>query len=259
MRIVIIGAGRMGGWLAREFSKEHEVAIYDIDQQKYASIPEAKGFESLNEICSFNPKLLINAVSLPNIISAFEEVLPHLGPSCLLADIASVKMGLGEYYKGLGRPFVSTHPMFGPTFSHRGNLADENAIIISESAQEGKVFFRRFYGRLGIHIYECSFDEHDRTIAYSLSIPFASTMVFAACMKRQEAPGTTFKKHLQIAKGLLSEDDNLLSEIMFNPHSLPHIHNIASQLAYLTHIIKAKDYEEMAKFLNRLRQNISWA
>ena len=33
-------------------------------------------------------------------------------------------------------------------------------------------------------------------------------------MKHQEAPGTTFKKHMAIAKGLLSEDDYLLQEIL---------------------------------------------
>jgi prephenate dehydrogenase len=75
-------------------------------------------------------------------------------------------------------------------------------------------------------------------------------------MKKQEAPGTTFKKHQDTAKGLLSEDDHLLSEIMFNPHSLRQIEMINSQLSYLTHIIRGRDYDEMKKFLNRLRENI---
>ena len=81
-------------------------------------------------------------------------------------------------------------------------------------------------------------------------------MVFAACMKKQEAPGTTFRKHLEIADGLLSEDDHLLSEIMFNPDTVRQIEEINSQLAYLTHIIRDRDYDEMKKFLNKLRHNI---
>ena len=40
-------------------------------------------------------------------------------------------------------------------------------------------------------------------MAYSLSIPFVSTFVFAAVMKHQDAPGTTFKRHMKIAKGVL--------------------------------------------------------
>jgi prephenate dehydrogenase len=66
-------------------------------------------------------------------------------------------------------------------------------------------------------VFEYSFREHDETIAYSLSVPFASTLVFASVMKHQKAPGTTFKRHMDIARGLLSEDDFLLTEILFNP------------------------------------------
>jgi prephenate dehydrogenase len=167
-----------------------------------------------------------------------------------------VKTGLHDYYKGVGKRFVSTHPMFGPTFANVRDLRDESAIIIKESDEEGKAFFKNFFQGLNVSVYEYSFEEHDKTIAYSLSTPFASSMVFAACMKKQEAPGTTFRKHLKIAEGLLSEDDHLLAEIMFNPHTVRQIEEINSRLAYLTHIIRAKDYEEMHKFLNNLRANI---
>ena len=36
----------------------------------------------------------------------------------------------------------------------------------------------------------------------SLSVPFASTLVFGSAMEPQSAPGTTFKRHLAIAHGL---------------------------------------------------------
>ena len=75
-------------------------------------------------------------------------------------------------------------------------------------------------------------------------------------MKKQEAPGTTFRKHLNIAEGLFSEDNHLLAEIMFNPHTVKQIEEINSQLVYLTHIIRGRDYEEMQKFLNKLRNNV---
>ena len=134
---------------------------------------------------------------------------------CILSDIASVKTGLKKFYEESGFRYVSTHPMFGPTFASLSNLSSESAIIISESDHLGKVFFKDLYNSLNLNIFEYTFDEHDETVAYSLSIPFVSTFVFAAVMKHQEAPGTTFKKHMAIAKGLLSEDDYLLQEILF--------------------------------------------
>ena len=256
MRICIMGAGHMGAWLVEEFCLDHEVAVYDTDRRKLKYFFNVKRLLELSEIKEFEPELMINAVSLRNVYKAFSDALPYIPEDCILSDIASVKTGIHDYYKKLGKRFVSTHPMFGPTFANIRDLRDENAIIIKESEEEGKEFFRNFYEGLNLHVYEYTFEEHDETIAYSLSVPFASSMVFAACMKKQEAPGTTFRKHLEIAKGLLSEDDHLLAEVMFNPNTVRQIEGINSQLAYLTHIIRGKDYEEMEKFLNKLRNNI---
>jgi prephenate dehydrogenase len=228
MRIFIIGAGHMGAWLVEELCLDHEVAVYDTDRRKLKYFFNVTRFLELSEVKAFGPELVINAVSLPNINKAFDDVLPYLTEDCILSDIASVKTGLYGLYKNMGRRFVSTHPMFGPTFTNIRDLRDENAIIIKESDEGGKAFFRDFYKSLNLSIYEYTFEEHDKTIAYSLSIPFTSSMVFAACMKKQEAPGTTFRKHLGIAKGLLSEDDHLLAEIMFNPHTIKQIEQINS-------------------------------
>jgi prephenate dehydrogenase len=120
----------------------------------------------------------------------------------------------------------------------------------------GKVFFRDLYSKLKLNICEYSFDEHDKTIAYSLSIPFASTLVFASVMKHQEAPGTTFKKHMNIARGLLSEDDFLLTEILFNPYTPAQLMQIREKLKELLGIIEAKDSEKMKAFLTQVRKNI---
>ena len=75
-------------------------------------------------------------------------------------------------------------------------------------------------------------------------------------MKHQEAPGTTFKKHRAIAKGLLSEDDYLLQEILFNPRTPAQVENIRRELKNLLEIITNKDGEEMKKFLKKIRENI---
>ena len=256
MRICILGTGRMGAWLTEELCWDNEVCVHDTDIARMKYFIKVQRLLDLAELKEFKPELLINCVPLGATVEAFERALPLLPDSCMLADIASVKTGLAEYYRRAGRPFVSSHPMFGPTFGNIRDLSDESAIIISESDPAGKEFFRSFYARLGIRIFENDFDGHDATVAYSLATPFASTMVFAACMKRQDAPGTNFKRHMIIAKGLLAEDDRLLAEIMFNPRTIRQLELINSKLAYLTHIIAQRDFEEMKKFLDALRENI---
>jgi len=256
MRIAIIGAGNMGSWLVESLCLDHEVGVFDVDRSKLKYFFNSRKFLYYEEIMDFSPDLLINAVSLDKTLTLFDEIISYLPGECIIADITSVKSGLADYYQKLGRRFVSTHPMFGPTFGNVKNLSNENAIIISESDEEGKAFFKEFYESLKINIHEYSFQEHDETIAYSLSIPFSSTMVFAACMKEQEAPGTTFRKHYSIAKGLLSEDDFLLSEILLSPNSLEQVERISEQMQALIGMIKARDKEQLNAFFQSLRANI---
>ena len=252
----MIGAGNMGAWFVESLCLEHDVAVYDTDKRKLRYFFNTHRFVSFDQISAFAPALVINAVSLQHTFTAFNDVLPYLPDDCIISDITSVKNGLHEYYRSVGRRFVSTHPMFGPTFASLKELSSQSAVIIAESDPEGKQFFRDFYASLQLNIYEYSFEQHDETMAYSLSVPFTSTMVFAACMKRQEAPGTTFKKHMAIAEGLLSENDYLLSEILLNPHTLPQIERIHEKLSGLMKMVRQKDTRALHEFVGELRRNV---
>ena len=256
MKILILGAGKMGSFFLDLLSFDHETAVYEKDPRRLRFTYNTLRFTSLDEIDDFQPELVINAVTVKFTMQAFDEVIPHLPADCILSDISSVKTGLKEYYERTGRRYVSTHPMFGPTFANLNQLSHENAIIISEGDYMGRIFFRDLYQRLGLNIYEYTFDEHDRTVAYSLSIPFVSTFVFAAVMKHQDAPGTTFKRHLAIARGVLSEDDYLLQEVLFNPHTSGQVALIRDQLEQLLAIIDNHDADAMRQYLNRIRSNV---
>lgn len=255
-KIALIGCGQMGRWFADQLKEMVELAIYDVDQEKIKEIKGIYLLSNLTQLKDFKPDCVLNAVNIENTIPVFKSILDYLPSDCLLADITSVKGDLPLHYQQWERRFVSSHPMFGPTFADINHLAEENAIIISESDEEGKAFFRKFYSQFDLNLYEYTFNEHDQIIAYSLTVPFASTMVFAAHLHSSAVPGTTFKKHLKIAQGLLQESDYLLAEILFNPYSLPQLEKITQRLELLKHIIREKDYEEAFNFFHRLRENI---
>ncbi len=256
MRILVLGAGKMGSFFIDLLSFDHEVAVYEKDARRMRFTYNCQRFSDLAEIDKFEPEMALNCVTLKYTTAAFDEVLPHIPPTCIISDIASVKTGLKDYYEKTGRRYVSTHPMFGPTFANIHQLADENAIIISEGDFMGRCFFKELYSRMGLNIYEYTFDEHDKTVAYSLSIPFVSTFTFAAVMKPQDAPGTTFKRHMGIAKGVLSEDDYLLQEILFNPHTHDQVAGIRSELKELLDIIDNKDATRMKAYIDKIRRNV---
>lgn len=256
MKILVLGAGKMGSFFLDLLSFEHEMAVYEKDPKRMRFTYNCQRFTQLEEIRQFAPELVINAVTVKFTIPAFEEVLPYLPADCILSDISSVKTGLKAYYETTSHRYVSTHPMFGPTFANLNQLSEENAIIINEGDYMGRIFFKDVYGKLGLNIYEYSFEEHDRTVAYSLSIPFVSTFVFAAVMKHQDAPGTTFKRHMRIAKGVLNEDDYLLQEILFNPYTHDQVAQIRSELKELLEIIDHKDAEGIKQYLTKIRKNV---
>jgi prephenate dehydrogenase len=256
MKILILGAGKMGSFFTDVLSFTHETAVYDVDPKRLRFIYNTYRFTKPEEIEAFQPELVINAATVKYTLDAFRQVLPLLPKDCILSDIASVKTGLKEFYEASGFRYVSTHPMFGPTFANLDQLSQENAIIISEGDHLGKIFFKDLYQQLGLHIFEYTFDEHDETVAYSLSIPFVSTFAFAAVMKHQDAPGTTFKRHMKIARGVLNEDDYLLQEILFNPRTPAQVEVIRTELNDLLDIIKHKDAGRMKTFLEKIRKNI---
>ena len=257
MKILILGAGKMGSFFADVLSFDHETALFDVDPHRLRFAFNVVRMTQPEEIEAFRPELVINAATVKYTIEAFEMALPYLPEHCILSDIASVKTGLPEFYAATGRPFVSTHPMFGPTFANLSDLSTQNTIIITEGDHLGKTFFRDLYSRLRLNIFEYSFSEHDETIAYSLSIPFMSTLAFASVMKHQDAPGTTFKKHMDIAHGLLSEDDFLLTEILFNPHTPEQCNLIRQQFDRLLDIVGRRDAAAMAQYLTEVRKKIN--
>lgn len=256
MKILVMGAGKMGSFFIDLLSFEHEVAVFEKDAKRMRFTYNCQRLTLLEDVRTFAPELVINAVTVKYTIPAFKEIIPYLPKDCIISDISSVKTGLKEFYESTGMHYVSTHPMFGPTFANLNQLSEENAIIINEGNFIGRLFFKDLYQRLGLNIYEYSFEEHDKTVAYSLSIPFVSTFVFAAVMKHQDAPGTTFKRHMRIAKGVLNEDDFLLQEILFNPYTHDQVSQIRTELKELLEIIDTKNADGMKAYLKKIRDNV---
>lgn len=256
MRIAVLGAGRMGLWLAHELSQANKVAVYDTRSVDLGASPGVERLAELADLKNYAPEMLINAVSLQNTVAAFESVKAYMPPGCLAGDITSVKGDLPRYYARNKMRFVSLHPMFGPTWANLEALRQENAIVINESDREGQEFFIKLFARLGVKVFECSFREHDEMMAYSLTTPFVASLVFASCIDRTAVPGTTFARHRKIARGLLGEDDHLIAEVLFNPHSIGQLESITSKLEFLKHVIRDRDIDEAKKLFAKLRANV---
>lgn len=256
MRILVVGLGHMGAWFVEELHTTNSIAVYDIDEKKRLHVAHGQIIETLDEIQVFDPEIIINAVDFTHTMDAFYALFPYISEKCILADISSVKTDLLNFYTTHKKRFVSVHPMFGPISAYVSDLLREHAIIISESDTVGKTFFLDFFSQRNVGVHEYSFKEHDEIISYSLSTPFITSLIFAACMTKQQAPGSTFQKHLETARGLLCEDTHLISEILFNPLTQTQITRMSDQLSMLTDILVRKDIAAMTQLLTKLRSKV---
>jgi len=254
MKTLIVGAGKMGSWLAEVLNERHEVAL--LDNKPGLQLPSGcKQLEKIHEISSYNPDMLVNAVPLDKTINVFGDLLEYLHPQTLIADMASVKNGLAQFYKTCGFRFVSTHPMFGPTFANMKDLSQEHAIIIEESDPLGKTFFNHLFADLGLQVYLMNFQQHDENMAASLSKPFLLTLLFGSNLDQNVHPGTTYAKHHHIAKGLLSEDDSLLCEVLMNQATLQMMDQLQDKMQQMKHAIIQGDKQGLVRFIQDIRNH----
>ena len=80
MKILILGAGKMGSFFTDLLSFDHEVAVLEKDPKRMRFIYNALRLQNPEEVKDFNPELVINCVTLSYTIEAFKAVmLPGYG------------------------------------------------------------------------------------------------------------------------------------------------------------------------------------
>ena len=89
MKILILGAGKMGTFITDVLCFQHEVALFDTDPKRLRFVFNTLRMTRYEEIQEFQPELVINCVTLKYTIDAFRTLLPFLPPNCILSDIAS--------------------------------------------------------------------------------------------------------------------------------------------------------------------------
>lgn len=56
MKILILGAGKMGSFFSDVLSRDHQVAIYDVDAERLRFTFNVLRFTTLDEIKAFEPE-----------------------------------------------------------------------------------------------------------------------------------------------------------------------------------------------------------
>ena len=76
MRILVLGAGKMGSFFVDLLSFDHETAVYEVDPKRLRFVYNTQRFTQLDEIDAFKPELVINAVTLKYTLEVFNLCKP---------------------------------------------------------------------------------------------------------------------------------------------------------------------------------------
>ncbi len=219
MKLVIIGAGKMGRWFALHFQKKGiDVSIQDIDSERAAeaakacSVKHAKGTKEI-----FIADAVLVAASLDKTPEVVEEIGKKLKENQILIEIASLKSNVVPKLKTLNCKTLSIHPMFGPSAE---SIERQNIIVIKEASSSSAK--EKILPMLnGANISELDAQEHDEIMAIMHSLPYAMNMAFWETVKSKVPDkrfwGTRFPEQLEIARKIADENEDLKNSLIGNP------------------------------------------
>jgi chorismate mutase / prephenate dehydrogenase len=214
--LLIGGAGKMGGWLARFLASQgFSIEIADPAAQ-------ASGFPHLSDWRSSSLEHDIIIVAAPLRVSgAILEELAQRRPSGVVFDVGSLKTPLRAGLKALldaGVAVTSIHPMFGPDTEL---LSGRHVIFIDVGHAAATKVARELFGSTMAVQVEMDLDSHDRVISYILGLSHAVNIAFLAALaesgedaaRLKNLSSTTFDAQLEVARRVSRENPHLYFEI----------------------------------------------
>jgi prephenate dehydrogenase len=169
--IALVGYGRFGAAFGALLLESGErVRAFDPG----ASVPETLRAGSLSELAA-GADFVALAVPVARMAAAVAALRPHLGPTHVVFDVGSVKVGPTAVLAAkLGRevPWVATHPLFGPVSLMSGERPLRAVVCPSAVHPGAAAAVGALFRRIGCEVAEQDPDAHDRAMALTHALAF---------------------------------------------------------------------------------------
>jgi arogenate dehydrogenase (NADP+) len=277
MNIGIVGLGLIGGSLGLDLlasSQDHNY-VWGISRNpetcKQAQAIAAVSMASTN-ISAIPDRILaetdiiVICTPIAAILPTIKAIAPKLVSNVIFTDVGSVKSTIVEpaskICQEFNQRFVGSHPMAGTAFqgilAAERNLFQNRPCVVTPSNDIATVeMVRSLWNSVGMNVYECSPEEHDRAVAM---ISHAPVMISASLIAACQAEGD--QAVLKLAQNLASsgfrdtsrvgggnpELGRLMAE--YNQSAvLRSLQNYQQSLQQVISLIENKKWEELEAFL----------
>jgi prephenate dehydrogenase len=162
----LIGVGAFGAFAATHLTKHLDLVLCDvsIDIEPFAKTLSARsGDLSMAAACD----IVVLAVPIQKLAAILADISPHLKPTTVVIDVASVKMKPLQWMADHLPPhigYVGTHPLFGPQ-SGKDGIEGLNIAICEGRGGHASCVAHFCRETLGLKVFEVSAEDHDREAA----------------------------------------------------------------------------------------------
>jgi len=280
LKIGILGFGNFGQFLAKTFTKQHEV--FACSRTDYSQIANQIGVHFTDDVKSmFRDAQGLDCLVISVSILSFESVLRHvpmeLLKHVLVVDVLSVKILPRDVMKVILPPeadILCTHPMFGP---ESGRCSWKNLPCVYEKVQIGASpnfdlisadrrceRFLDIFRREGCRMVQMSCDVHDEAAAGSQFVTHFTGRMLANLNLRSTPINTKgFETLLTLVDNTCKDSFDLFSALyQCNPNSSAQLEALHMAMRDLTEQLKKSAQKntgqpvsatELSEFVGRIR------
>ena len=264
MNIAVIGAaGNMGRWFTNYFIKNgHKVKVYDRRRGAAKYLAEEVGaiYAPTLEQCVRGCDVIFLSIPVEITPQILKKIEKSIESGSLLVEIASLKRDVVSALKKLPKQItpLSLHPLFGPGLSDLkfGRMIVVEVNDLKHETELAKKLFPE------AHFTGCGVDEHDKMIAYSLTLPYFLNLAFGLCIsnlkttKLRQYAGTTLSIQLDLLEAIIQSSRHLIPQLLaLNPYSDKVIKRYLEVTKTLHQHLKKR--EGLAKILAKLERKLT--
>ncbi len=216
----IIGYGSFGALtrtLISRFAPEIEVRVFSSRQE-----PDGETFFSFDEVATCG--IVIPCVPIAAFEETIQKLLPLMRPEGIIVDVATVKVHTSEVLTRLaaGRPWLATHPMFGPeSYQKRHEDVSGFRIVLTAHTlpQELYAGVAERLRACGFTVVEMTPEQHDKHLAETLFLTHLMGQIVArGAFNRTEIDTVSFG-FLMDAVESVKHDTALFQDVFrYNPY-----------------------------------------
>ncbi len=263
MKVTIIGgAGRMGRWFINYFLKGgHEITISDKRSEEAKAISQSMNIKLARNNIEATKGAEIIVVSTPINVTpkVLREIYEKIPKSATVMEISSLKSQVMSELKKIamnGIKTLSIHPLFGPGTAE--TLEEKIALVPVLNPQNELKLAKTIFPKTELVVVDV--EEHDRSMALTLSLPHFMNIVFASVVGQEDINalkklgGPTFTIQHILSEGVMSEDPLLYSSIQIdNKFTSQFLEKFISNAVTLKQHIKEKKSRRFIQFFSDAR------